>query len=411
MPNSEQVMGNSAHTRYARVRRADAYDAYLNESRPLDASSLRLALFTDTYSPQVNGVARTLERLRDAVEARGGVVRVFTISDPESAVESHVERFSSVPFWAYRQLRLAWPSTNVVRQQLHRFRPTVVHVATPFGIGLAGRRLAREFDVPLVTSYHTSFAAYASYYGVGAAAGWLWRFLRWFHNAGLRTYCPTRAIVDEVAAHGFLNTAVWSRGVDTTRFSPAYRSSSLRASMGADDSTLVVTYVGRLAAEKGLAVAVNAVRIAASLRPGKVVFACVGDGPYEAEVQRSAPEGTWLPGKMLGQKLSEAYASGDVFMFPSATDTFGNVLLEAMASGLPVVGADVGPTRELVGADRGWLVPAGDAEAFAQVLVNLVDNPAARIRARDQAIAFAQASTWDRVWDGLVGDYLLLQRR
>ena len=376
----------------------------------VDASSLRLALFTDTFSPQVNGVSRTLDRLCEAVVARGGEVRVYTVSDPDASPQAHVERYPSVPFWAYQQLRVAWPVSSRVRASLEKFHPTLIHAATQFGLGLVGRRMSRTLRVPFVTSYHTSLAAYAGYYRLGALAASGWKFLRWFHNSGLRTYCPTHAIMREIESRGFRNTALWSRGVEGEKFSPSYRSTALRALMSARDDTLVVTYVGRLAAEKGLDVVAQAVRRAAQVRPGKIAFACVGDGPYDEEIRRLAPESSWFPGKLLGQKLSEAYASGDVFLFPSTTDTFGNVMLEAMASGLPVIGADVGPTRELLANDRGWLVKAGDVEAFAAALVALVDNPAMRLRAREKALEFAAESTWDRVWNLLISDYLEIQR-
>lgn len=383
---------------------------------PVDATGLRLAVFSDTYAPQVNGVARTLERLVRAVEERGGVARVFTAQDPEADQATNVpgaaaiERYPSVPFWAYKQLRIAWPSQRRVNASVAAFAPTLLHAATEFGVGLAGRRAARTLRLPFVSSYHTSFTAYAKFYRLGLLAQPGWGFLRWFHNIGLRTYCPTQAIVDEVNAEGFTNTTVWSRGVDGVRFSPAFRSDALRARLGATDDSLVVTYVGRVAAEKGLDVATQAVRIASAARPGRIRFVAVGDGPYEAELRRLAPEGSWLPGKLLGDALSEAYASGDVFLFPSTTDTFGNVLLEAMASGMPVVGADVGPTREQVAPDRGWLVTPGNAQAFAAALVAIVDDRTALQHARHQALAFAASKTWETVWDTLIGDYLTLHR-
>ena len=378
--------------------------------RVIDASALRLAVFSDTYPPQVNGVARTLERLVHAVEERGGAARVFTVNDPEAVPLANVERYPSIPFWAYKQLRLAWPRQSKVNAAVAAFRPTLVHAATEFGVGMSGRRAARWLDVPFVSSYHTSFTAYAKFYKLGLLAQPAWTFLRWFHNIGLRTYCPTQAIVDEVNAEGFTNTTVWSRGVDSQRFSPRYRSSELRARIGATDDTLVVSYVGRVAAEKGLDVAMQALRIVNEARPGRIKFIGVGDGPYEAELHEQAPAGSWLPGKLLGDALSEAFASGDVFLFPSTTDTFGNVLLEAMSSGMPVVGADVGPTREQLAPDRGWLIKPGDAQAFAQALIALVDDRAALATARARARAFAESKTWKSVWDTLIADYLTVHR-
>jgi glycosyltransferase involved in cell wall biosynthesis len=380
-------------------------------SPAVDASALRLAIFSDTYLPQVNGVSRTLDRLVQAVEARGGVARVFTIEDPEAVASAQVVRYPSIPFWAYDQLRLSWPRAARVRADLRAFQPTLVHAATEFGVGLAGRRAARALDVPFVSSYHTSFTAYAKFYRLGALARPGWSFLRWFHNGGLRTFCPTQAIVDEVAAEGFRNTTVWSRGVDVTRFSPDFRSATLRERIGASADTLVVAYVGRLAAEKGLDVGLEGVRLADAARPGRLRFVAVGDGPFSDEVHRLAPPGSWLSGPLHGNALSEAYASADVFVFPSTTDTFGNVMLEAMASGLPVIGADVGPTHEQVFPDRGWLIPPRNARALADALIALVDDRERLADARTAALAFARSKTWDVVWDTLIRQYLELQGR
>lgn len=375
----------------------------------VDASSVRLALFTDTYAPQVNGVARTLERLVDAINARGGQARVFTADDPTAAAQSHIERYPSTPFWAYDHLRLAWPNRRRVDEAFRTFAPTLVHSATEFGVGLAGRAAARRWRVPFVSSYHTSFTSYAQYYRLGFAARPGWAYLRWFHNAGRRTYCPTTSIVNEVNAQGFVRTAVWSRGVDTTRFSPSFRSDALREQFHANAETLVVAYVGRFAAEKGLDVGLEAVRRASAARPGQLRLIAIGDGPYDAQVRRLAPEGSWLPGTLTGNALSHAYASADVFLFPSVTDTFGNVLLEAMASGVPVVGADVGPTREQLAPDRGWLVAPRDPQAYADALIALIDNRALLHAARERALAFARQKSWHTVWDTLIGDYLTMQ--
>ena len=383
----------------------------------LRSDQLRLALFTDTYPPQVNGVARTLEHLRSAILERGGEVRVFTVDDPDvaerdavSEAEQGICRFPAVGFWAYDGLRLAWPSRRAVRADVMAFKPTLVHSATEFGVGIAGRIVAKSLGIPFVSSYHTSFTEYAGYYRLGLLAQPGWRYLRWFHNGGLRTYCPTRAVARQIEAEGFVNTKVWSRGVDTTRFNPALRSAELRSRIGAGNDDVVVAYVGRLAAEKGIDIAIEAVQQAGKQRPGRVHFMCVGDGPFEQEVRRRAPPNSWIPGRLTGEKLGEAYASADLFVFPSTTDTFGNVLLEAMASGLAVVGADVGPTRELVGDDRGWLAPPSDARAFANAIVHAVDNREQLREVQHRALSFAQLCTWEQVWDSLIGDYLTLHR-
>jgi glycosyltransferase involved in cell wall biosynthesis len=373
--------------------------------RPVDPSALRLALFTDSYPPQLNGVALLLGRLVEAVRARGATVRVYTTSDPAGAEADDVRRWPSMAFWAYPEHRLALPTQPRVRRELRTWQPTLVHAASPFGMGLAARAAARALRVPFVTSYHTNWSAYSSFYQMGALRGTAWHYLRWFHNGGARTYCPTHAVEDELAARGFRHMALWSRGVDSVRFNPSFRSDTLRARLGVADDTVLAIYVGRLGAEKGLAVALEGMHEVMRVAPGRVQCAIAGDGPYAAEARRRAPLGTIFMGRLTGDALSEFYASADLFMFPSTTDTFGNVLLEAMASGLPIVGADVGPTRELLAAHTGVTFAPGDPAAFARQLVALAADVGRRALLARNALEFARRCSWDRVWDTLVGDY------
>lgn len=379
-----------------------------------DLSDMRVALFTDTYAPQLNGVCRTLARLTSTLRDRGASVQVVTTTDPgaRGAAQPALDRWRSVPFWLYPELRFAWPRTRRARRVVRSLSPTVVHVATPFGVGYAGRRAALASRTPLVTSYHTSFSAYTSFYGVGSLATPAWKYLRWFHNAGARTFVPTRAIGTELEEHGFERLAIWGRGVDAERFSPRHRSDAVRASWGARPEDIVVAYIGRVAREKGIDVAFDGIRHARQLLAADatqdtpaVRSVVVGDGPYLADARRKAPPMTHFAGRLEGAALAAAFASADVFVFPSTTDTFGNVLLEAMASGVPVLAVDVPPTRELLGGGtRGALVP-DDARAFGDRLASL-------IRARDQRIAYAvrgramaEAQSWRVVFDELFSAY------
>jgi glycosyltransferase involved in cell wall biosynthesis len=336
-------------------------------------------------------------------------VQVFTTTDPGARADAHTQRYDSRAFWAYPHLRLAWPPHARVRDSLREFQPTLVHAATEFGVGLAGRRAALTLGVPFVSSYHTNFTAYAAHYGLGVLARPGWRYLRWFHNGGRRTYCPTAAIVTEVEHQGFQRCRVWSRGVAGDRFSPRYRSPALRAALGATEATLVAAYVGRLAPEKNVRVALDAVRRALQLRPGALRLLVVGDGPLDVEARQLAPDSTTFAGRLEGRALSEAYASSDVLLFPSTTDTFGNVMLEAMASGTPVIGADVAPTREVLLPDRGWVTAANDVDALTRQLVALIDDRRPLHDMRASALAYAATRTWPAVWDALFADYLAVQ--
>jgi phosphatidylinositol alpha 1,6-mannosyltransferase len=366
---------------------------------------VRLALFSDTFPPQMNGVSRTLERLVGAARDRGADVRIFTTSDPELQHHDPDEvRWNSVPFWAYPQVRLSAPRAFAARADLAQWAPSLVHVATEFGVGLAGRSAASSLRIPLVTSYHTSFSAYAEFYQLGALAPMGWKYFRWFHSAAARTFTPTDAIRAEVEAHGFRNVGVWGRGVDGDRFDPSFRSLDWRRGLGIADDDIIVLYVGRIAKEKGLEHALSAMHQLAASTPS-IRFVYVGDGPYEAELKAAAPASAIFTGRLSGVPLSTAYASSDVFLFPSVTDTFGNVLLEAMASGLVVLSADAGNTRELIGADRGIIVPVEQPGAIADALLVLHNDRSTHAQIRQRAQAWASERTWPRVWDGLFGEY------
>lgn len=374
------------------------------------ARELRLALFSDTYAPQVNGVARTLERLVAAVRARGGEARVFTTTDPDALPDGAVRRAASIPFWAYPQLRIAAPVGGGAWRDLRAWRPTLVHAATPFGMGLAGRRAATRLGIPFVSSYHTHFSAYVRFYRLGLLERPTWSFMRWFHNGGARTFCPSRAIAAELDAHGFDNLRIWPRGIDTARFNPGYRSEALRGRLGADAGTTIVAYVGRIAPEKGLDLALEAMRKVNAAEPGRIAFALAGDGPYEAHCRAAAPPGTVFMGRIVGEDLSAFYASADIFIFPSVTDTFGNVLLEAMASGLGVVGAEYGTTTELLADGRGLTFPAGDSDAMAARILDLVRLPDERAAVSARARAYTEQASWEAIFDELITEYIMVQR-
>lgn len=369
------------------------------------AGGLRLALFTDTFAPQVNGVARTLDRLVRAVEERGGAVHVETVDAPGAPADPRVWRAASLPFWAYPQLRMAAPSWSAAAERLARFAPTLVHSTTPFGVGLAGRAAAAQLAVPFVTSYHTSFSDYLAHYGLGALDRIAWPYLRWFHNSGRRTFVPSSVVASDLAARGFASLRRWSRGVDPARFAPRFRSAEMRARMGADAQTFVVAYVGRLAPEKGIDTAIDAMRTLRARHGDAVRFVLAGDGPAAARCRARAPEGTWFAGPLAGADLSAFYASADAFVFPSTTETFGNVVLEAMASGLPVVTPDAGATTEFAHDGTALTFPAHDALALAGRVEWLLRDAALRGSLRAAGLAEAGRRTWDAVWDRLIGDY------
>ena len=366
---------------------------------------MRLALFTDTFAPQLNGVTRTLDRLVAEAESRGDEVRVFTTDDPRAdrTRRSSIRRSGSIACPLYPELRMALPSAAGFARALVEFRPALVHLATPFGVGLAGRRAARLAGVPWVSSYHTSFSAYARYYRLGGLAAPGWRFLRWFHNGGRRTFCPTAAVRRELQDHGFRRLALWGRGVDTARFDPTHRSRAIRLRLGVSEDTIVVAYVGRIAREKGLDSLLGAMACLRQLR-SDVVFAFAGEGPYLEHCRRAAPGQALFLGPLQGEALSAFYASADMVVFPSSTDTFGNVLVEAMASGVPVVAADCATSREVLGVTGVFHAPDSAAQLANAILDLVVNVPRRRALGRIARLRAGQFS-WRSVFDELFAEY------
>ncbi|CAN5663041.1 glycosyltransferase family 1 protein [soil metagenome] len=372
---------------------------------------MRVALFTDTYPPQVNGVARTLARLVLHLGEQGHEVGVITTRGRGAALNgvpgSVFElRLPGVPVPVYPELLLTrWPRGQE-RRTLEAFDPDVVHCATESVLGWWGRRWALRSGRPLVTSFHTNFPAYAAGYGLGPAAGATWHLLRRFHAPALRTLAPSHETVADLASHGFHpRLDVWSRGVDAAHFHPDRRCEALRERM-APGADILILYVGRLAPEKRLALLLEAFPLVRARASMDVALVLVGGGPMEVDIRKAARPGVHLAGYRTGADLARAYASADLFAFPSDTETFGNVVLEAMASGLPVVGVDRGGVRDtIVPGVTGYRTPPGEVEPFAGAMLELVEHPLLRTRLGTRARVEAESRTWPRILDGVVEVY------
>jgi glycosyltransferase involved in cell wall biosynthesis len=278
-------------------------------------------------------------------------------------------------------------------------RPDLVHVATEGPLGLAALWAARQLELPVTSSFHTNFHHYSGHYGAKALQRGLLSFLRWFHNASKLTLVPTAQMSAELAEAGFERLGVMSRGVDTQLFDPARRSSELRATWGAGPATPVLAYVGRLAAEKNLGLAVEAFRDVQRAVPD-AKFVLVGDGPERGPLARQSPEFHYA-GMRRGEDLATHYASADLFLFPSTTETFGNVVTEALASGLVVLAYDYAATREHVrDGVNGFAVPFDEAAAFRRAAVAALRRRSEwaglRAAARETALGLTWATIVER---------------
>ncbi len=367
---------------------------------------MRVALVSEAIPPQTNGVVTTLSRLVAHLAVRGHEVLLVGPRYRENAGRAGLVDVPAVPLPFYPEVRVALPWWGPAFAALDRFRPDLVHLATPATLGFAALRHGRRRGYPLVSSYHTNLTAYSLYYHLGPVVPFAWRYLRWFHNATRRTYCPTPAVAAELAAHGIERIELWPRGVDTSRFSPAHRSARLRARYGFAPEDLVVLYVGRLAKEKELDRLFAAF---AGLRPSAphLRLLVVGDGPDRGRLERRyGGEGVVFAGYQEGEALSAHYASADCFAFPSRTETFGNVVQEAMASGLPVVGVAAGGVRDVVRAgETGLLADPDDPADFARMLGRLVLDADLRRRLGRAGREAALAASWSVVLDRLLASY------
>ena len=359
---------------------------------------MRVAFVTETYPPEVNGVALTVERsVRYMRRAGHDVLLVRPRQGGEARGDETLEWCTHgmrIPM--YPDLRMGFASGAALRRRLQRFDAELVHVATQGPLGRAAVLAARQLGVPVTSDFRTNFHVYCEHYGLAFARDLVMRYLRSFHNRTAATFVPCRSLRDELLAHGFERVEVLSRGVDARRFTPARRSAALRRRWGARDDAPVLLYVGRLAAEKNVPLALDAFAAVRAQR-GDARRVIVGDGPLREALQREHRD-VHFAGVQRGEALAAHYASADLFVFPSCSETFGNVTLEAMASGLCVVAFAAAAAGELMRDRRdGLLAAPGDDAAFVRAAVaaatRAVDVDALRQRARLRA----QASDWEPV--------------
>ena len=356
----------------------------------------------------VSGVGVTLLRLTRALEERGHRVRVYSASyplAPGQADRPEVHRSPSVPLFLYPDVQWAFPRLRDVLEDVLDFRPDVVHVATEFALGMTGLKVARQLRVPVIASAHTDYEQYAARYGVDWAVRAGWRYLRWFYGQSHRVLCPSRVYQEHLHSRGITHTGIWSRGVDPNCFHPRFRSEAYRRAIGVEPGDLLVTYIGRIAREKNLTLLLEAWDRLAPDR-GSARLALVGRGPLEAEIRRREIPGVHVAGLMDGLPLSTAYASADIFAFPSATETFGNSLLEAMGSGLPSLVAAAGGVLEFSQhGGNAWLVEPNSVAAIVEGLNRLLHDAGLRRRLAEGALRTAHERRWDEVYDRLLEDY------
>jgi len=367
-----------------------------------DSTALTVAVVTETYPPEINGVANTMRQLVAGLARHGHRVHLVRPrqgsaegAQPDSAVASET-LVPGVPLPGYRGLRFGLPVYWRLRRQWRSARPDVAYIATQGPLGHAALNTAHAAGIPAVTGFHTQFEQYSQHYGLGLLTHQIGQTLKHFHNRSDATLVPTTELLDQLTRQGFRNLHLFGRGVDTRLFDPARRDPALRASWDCGEDDLVALYVGRLAAEKNLDLALEAFAAIAAQEPA-ARFVLVGDGPGLERLRRDHPEYRFV-GPKVGAELAAHYASGDLFLFPSLTETFGNVVPEAMASGLAVVAFDYAAAHAYLEPWRnGVTVATGDQDAFIAAALALASDRE-RLRALGrEARARAADLDWDRV--------------
>ena len=340
---------------------------------------MKVVYFTESLYPLVDGVSRTLARLFDTLLLDGIDFRIVSPFTPDAEVPWS-DRVIPVPyihFPPYPDYRVSRPGGAGLRARLADFAPDLVHVVSPTPMAVWAQGYARRSGIRSVASFHTHFVSYFRYYGVSLLEGAGWAGLRWFYRRSARVYAPTWTIVSELRQHQIEHVDLWSRGIDLDHFGPRHRDLGLRDSVAGEPDTPVLLLVSRLVKEKDLA---DLIGIDRSLRRRGVPFrlALVGDGPMREKLREALPDATFA-GHRAGVDLARWYASADVFVFPSTTDTLGNVVLEALASGLPAVVVDRGGPQDLViEGETGYVAPANDIEAIADRLEPLLRDAGMR---------------------------------
>lgn len=365
---------------------------------------MRVALITENFLPKLDGVTRTNAMLLEHLQAQEHQAIVF---GPEGSLRRYagarVVPVPGVPLPFYPELRMLFPRRNTGRR-LARFKPDIVHLADPMMLGMAGLYWAQRIAVPVVAAYHTNLAEYATHYNLGALERPIWSYRRFLHNQCAATLCPSPSTARMLESQGFQRVRIWPRGVDSVLFTPAQRDEERRRELGADEHTKLLLYVGRVTHEKNILILAQAYRALARADTRLVV---VGDGPGRADLEaalRGLP--VTFTGYLADEPLARTYAAADLFVFPSTTETFGQVVQEAMASGLPVVGCDAEGVCDLVQPGvTGLLARPKDAADFTAAMRTLLDDPSRRIAMGHAARAWALTRSWTEVMESLVSLY------
>lgn len=374
---------------------------------PKGDSQVKIAIFTDTYFPQVNGVANSLKRLTDHLEKRQIQYQIFAPEVEDTPAYPNINQFFSIPVFLYPECRTALANPKRIKAKVQEFNPDIIHIATPYMMGLYGLFCAKKLHIPVVSSYHTHFDQYLEYYRASWLLPVLHKYLKWFHESTERTFVPSKETKSKLAELGFHSLSIWGRGVDCSQFHPIAVNQPIREKYNIQEEYILL-YVGRFAPEKDLATLSAIMDSLPESWNNRVHWLLAGDGPCLPEWKRKAAErkNMTLTGYLKGAELSQVYASADLFVFPSKTETFGNVVLESLASGTPAIVSNSGGVKEMVeDGVTGRICPAKSTEHFTAAIIELLNQTMMRNMFGTAARKYALSQSWESILDGLIGEY------
>lgn len=368
---------------------------------------IRVALFSGNYNHIRDGVSLTLNRLVKFLQEQGAEVLIFAPTKENPALDHEGEMHSvpskSIPGRPEYLISTGFPGN--LKEKLEAFKPNLIHIATPDMLGYKALKWAKKNNVSVVSSFHTHFASYLKYYKLQLLEPLGWSYLRWFYENCEQVYVPTPSMIEELREKNIeTDLRIWARGIDTDTFNPEKRSDDWRKDHGFSADDVVITFVSRLVWEKNLEIYARVVNsISDKYNNAKALI--VGDGPAMAEMRKLMPDAIFT-GFLKGDELSIAYASSDIFFFPSDTETFGNVTLEAMASGLPCVVADAVGSKSLVeDGINGYLADVDTEKEFFDAIEKLLPNASRRQEMAEKSVEKAKGYTWKSINMKLLEDY------
>ena len=363
-------------------------------------------LVSETFYPEINGVSMTLHRLLLGLQKKGfetTIIRPRQKNEQANHFPYKEHLVAGIPIPYYPELRFGITTTNHLKKIWRTECPTLVHIATEGPLGLCALRAARSLEIPVISSFHTNFHQYGKYYKLSFLIKGAFAYLRYFHNRTRATYAPSDDLIENLKAAGFKNLRKMERGVDAQLFNPCKRSTDLRLSWGANEETPVFAYVGRIAFEKNIPFALKCFQEVKKILP-EAIMVVVGDGPLRKELEKKYPEVIFC-GLQKGEALAQHYASSDVFIFPSVTETFGNVVTEAMASGLIVAAYDYAAGKLLIeDGINGTVASFDNKEHYLANLIQLISKRAMWPAMREKSRARIEDISWESITNNYIAN-------